>query len=154
MTTASSPAPTITTGARVPTSTRPSVRTTSAGAVLGGALATTGALAVFAIGSVGAPVRVITGWAPNGADLTLAEVVVTTIVSVAIAAVGLLILDRLMTNGLRAWTVAVAVVTVLSCLPLWGLDIDTGSKVALTAMHLVVGGAVIAGQAIARRTRP
>jgi hypothetical protein len=138
-------------GSTTPAVERPSRGTTALGALAGGALATAIALVVYAVANVGSPVRVITGWAPDGTDLGVPDVVITTVVSVLIAAVGLAILERFAANGLRAWTIAVAVVTVLSFLPLWRLDIDTGSKVALTFMHLAVGAAVVAGQRFVRR---
>lgn len=131
---------------------RSALGTTVRGALLGGAASIGATLVVFAVANVGAPVRVITGWAPDGTDLGLPDVVITVVVSVAIAAVGLAILERVASTGLRIWTIAVAVVTVLSFLPLWRLDIDAGSKVALTAMHLVVGLAVVGGQVVVRRT--
>ena len=130
---------------------RPALGTTVRGALLGGAASIGASLAVFAVANVGAPVRVITGWAPAGTDLGLADVVITVVVSVAIAAVGLAVLERVARTGLRMWSIAAAVVTVLSFLPLWRLDIDTRSKVVLTVMHLVVGAAVIGGQVAVRR---
>ena len=130
---------------------RGSLRTTAAGGAIGAVVGSAGALAVLAIANIGSPVRVITGWAPDGVDLGVADVVITTIVSVAIAAVGLAVLERVSRRGLSTWTIAVAAVTVLSCLPLWRLDLDTGSKAALSMMHLVVGAVVIGAQRFVRR---
>jgi hypothetical protein len=70
---------------------------------------------------------------------------------VVLGAVLLAVLDRITTRAWPIWTAVAAVVTVLSFLPLWGLAIDTRSKVALTTMHVAVGVAAVVGQRIARR---
>lgn len=111
-------------------------------------------LVVLAIGNIGAPIEVVTGWAPDGAPLTVGEVVGTTIVSVAAGGLVLWIASRHWSNALRGWTIAAASVAVASALPLWRLDVDSGSKTALTAMHLLTGVVAIAGQHWAVLPRP
>jgi hypothetical protein len=60
-------------------------------------------------------------------------------------------LQRRRANGFHVWVSVAAVVAVVSAVPLLRLDIDAGSKVALSAMHLSTGLSAIAGHAIARR---
>jgi hypothetical protein len=121
------------------------------GARIGLGLALVASLAIFVLGNLGAPIRVVTGWSPDGADLTVGEVVIVTIVAVALGSAALFVLDRFRADGFRTWAVAALVVTAASIPPLWGLDVDTGSKLALSAMHVAVGLAVVAGQGVARR---
>lgn len=120
------------------------------GGVIGVALAIAGCLAIYAIGNVGAPVRVITGWAPDGADLTVAELLATIIVSVGAGSVLLWAMQRRSPRAWTRWMVAAGVLGVASAVPLTRLAIDTGSKVALIAMHLTTGAAAIAGHVVAR----
>lgn len=96
--------------------------------------------------NVGANVRVVTGWAPDGADLRYAEVVVTAVVAVLLGAGVLWIAARRAPAALRRWTLAAAGGAVASAVPLWRLDVDTGSKLALTIMHLATGACAVAGQ--------
>jgi uncharacterized membrane protein len=120
------------------------------GALSGIGIALVANLVIFAVGDRGTPTRVVTGWSPDGADLTIFEVVSTTLVAVALGAVVLWRLDR-RPNGFAAWTWVAMIVAVASALPLWRLDVDTASKATLTAMHLTTGAAAITGQAIVRR---
>jgi len=129
---------------------RPALRR---GTALGLAPAVAATTTVFTVGNLGAPVRVVTGQAPDGADLGLGEVVVTTVVAVLAGAGLLWLLDRYRADGFRLWVPAASAVAVLSAIPLWRLDIDAGSKLTLTAMHLATGCAAIAGHALVRRTR-
>ena len=62
-------------------------------------------------------------------------------------------LERLRPNGLRIWTILVAVLVVLSMAGPIGLDVDGASKVALAIMHVVVGAAAVVGQVMARANR-
>ena len=103
-------------------------------------------LAILVVANIGAPVRVVTGWAPDGADLTVIEIVLTAAVAIAVAGGALMLWDRRSARALEHWTVAVMVLAALSALPLWGLDVETGSKVALTVMHLATGGCAVLGQ--------
>ena len=50
--------------------------TLATGAAIGAGLALLATLVVYLIGAAGAPIRVVTGWQPDGADLTLVEVVI------------------------------------------------------------------------------
>lgn len=129
-------------------------RTTLAkGAAIGAGLALLANLVVYLIGNAGAPIRVVTGWQPDGADLTFAEVVIATIVWVMIGAAALWLMERRLTRGFRRWTILAAVFTLGSLVPLFGLDVDTGSKLALSVMHIVVGASTIAGQSFVVRPR-
>jgi len=44
-----------------------------------------------------------------------------------------------------------ALITVASVIPAFAMDVDTGSKVALTVMHVVVAVAAVTGQVVAGR---
>lgn len=121
------------------------------GTFVGAALALVATAIIFAIGMAGAPIRVVTGWSPDGADLTIAEVLVTAAVAVVLGGLLLAWWQRRDHRAWPRWIVVASAVAVLSALPLWGLDVDTGSKLSLTLMHLATGAAAIAGHAAARR---
>jgi hypothetical protein len=121
----------------------------TSGTALGVALAWATTTVVYVIGNLGAPIRVVTGWAPDGADLRVAEYLITSAVAVAAATLALWLLRR--RGAERAWAPLVAIVSVASAVPLWWLDVDTGSKLSLTMMHLLTGTAAVTGHALARR---
>jgi len=129
---------------------RPIARGVALGAMRGAAVALTVNITIWLVGRAGAPVRVVTGWAPDGADLTAGEVIATTVVAVGL---GGALLGRMQrrTDRFRTWVIIVASVAVASALPLCRLDVDTGSKVTLSCMHLATGACVIAAQFAARR---
>lgn len=135
---------------RTPPDGSTALRTALLGASIGAGLALAGNLAVFAAGNAGAPIRVVTGGSPGGTDLALNEVVATTLVAVYAGAVLLALLGR-RADRFRLWTGLAAALAVASAVPLWRLEVDTGSKAALTTMHLLTGAAAIAGQVAARR---
>jgi hypothetical protein len=118
------------------------------GVAIGLALAVN--LVVFLAGTAGAPIRVITGWAPDGTDLRYADVVVATVVLLAIGTGVLWLLQRWRDDGFRLWVVLVVAFTLLSIPPVLRLDVDAGSKLTLAVMHLVVGAAALLGQRGAR----
>lgn len=105
---------------------------------------------VFLLGAAGAPVRVITGWAPDGTDLRYVDVVLATVSLLLVGTAVLWLLERFRDDGFRLWTVLAVGFTVLSIPPVLRLDIDSGSKLTLTVMHLVVGAAAVLGQRLAR----
>ena len=124
------------------------------GALAGVALACVSALIILAIGNVGAPVRVVTGGAPDGADLSVAEVLITSTVAVVLGAALLWFLERRGPNGLRTWTIIAAFVAVASAVPLLRLNVGADSKIALSAMHLATGVSAVSSQfALRRRTQ-
>ncbi|MEY2570248.1 MAG: hypothetical protein QOE63_598 [Acidimicrobiaceae bacterium] len=138
------------------TTATPAARTTTrrVGLARGAALGTAGSVlanaAVFALATRNDPLRVVTGWQPDGTDLALGAVLGTSIAFVLLAAAVLWGLERLRADGFRLWAILAGAVATLSIAPLFGLDVDNRSKLALAAMHLVVGGSAIGGQAIAR----
>jgi len=143
--------------ATLDTATRPATtaRTRAAtrvavGAAVGLGLALVADTVAYALGNLGSPVRVVTGWAPDGADLSYGELVSTAAVAIALGAVALWVLDRRGAQGFRVWAIMAAVVAVLSAVPLFHLDVDLGSKLTLASMHLLTGAAAIAGQAFIR----
>ena len=103
-------------------------------------------VAILTVANIGSPVRVVTGWSPDGADLTVIEVLITSAVSIAIAGLALLLWDRRSASALHQWSIAVAVLAALSTVPLWRLDVDTASKATLTLMHLTTGTCAVLGQ--------
>ncbi len=125
--------------------------TTSAGALVSCALALLVTGVVWALGRIGAPIRVITGWSPEGAALTLTEVWLTALLAIVLGSWLLHLWQRRTDRAWRRWLVTVAMVAVVSAVPLWRLDVDTGSKMALTVMHLLTGVCAVAGHAVARR---
>jgi hypothetical protein len=134
----------------VPTGDR-SISSVLRGALLGGGAALVVDLAIWALGRLTTPVRVVSGWAPEGADVTAFEVVATAVVSVALGAALLALLAKVRRDPFTLWAGLAAAFAALSAVPLWKLDIGTGSKAALTAMHLLTGVAAVAGQALANR---
>lgn len=84
------------------------------GTALGAGLALVSTVAVFVLGNLGAPITVVTGWNPDGADLTLTEVVVTAPVSVVLGGLLLWLLERWRTDAVRVWEVTAAVVAIVS----------------------------------------
>jgi hypothetical protein len=125
--------------------------TIATGSAIGAGLALLATLVVYVIGAAGAPIRVVTGWQPDGADLTLVEVVIASITWVMIGAAALWLMERRLTRAFRRWIVLAGATTIVSLVPLFGLDVDAGSKLALCAMHIVTGASTITGQALARR---
>ena len=109
------------------TRARPLVR----GAVLGTAMAWVATTVVYVVGNTGGTVRVVTGWSPEGADLTYVEVVTTVAVSIALGAALLGAMQRRYVNAFALWTLVAVSVAVLSAVPLWRLDVDYRSKLAL-----------------------
>jgi len=125
---------------------------TARGALLGLALALAADSIVYVIGNVGAPIRVVTGWSSStGKDVTFGEVVGTCAVSVVLGALLLSWMMRRRADGMRRWINLAAVVAIVSAVPLYRLDIDTGSKIALSSMHLLTGAAAIVAHLIAQR---
>jgi Family of unknown function (DUF6069) len=121
-----------------------------AGGAVGTALALPGTGAISGLGRLGAPVRVVTGWAPEGADLSVGEVVGTVVVSVAVGAALLALLERRSARASAMWVALAVTVAVVSALPLLHLEVDAHSKVALVAMQLTTGAAASAGHALVR----
>lgn len=127
-------------------------RRTLLGTALGIGAAVVATAAVFAIGNVGAPIRVVTGWSPDGADLTLLEVVLTASIAVALGGALLWWMERRWARSLHIWERIAAATALVSALPLLRLDVDAGSKVSLVCMHLLTGLCAIAAQRAVRST--
>ena len=125
----------------------------TAGTAVGIGLVLLANTAVYLVADAGAPVEVVTGWEPDGTELRLADVIGAAVTWVVIGAAGLWFLERFRADGFRFWTVLAAAIAVVSIIPLFRLDIDAGSKVALSAMHLVVGATAVAGHALVRARR-
>lgn len=121
------------------------------GTALGLVLAVAGDMVLHLVGNLGAPVRTVTGWAPDGADLRVAEVVTTAVTAVLLGTGALWLMQRRGADRFHLWVRLAVAAAVVSALPLLRLEVDAGSKVTLVAMHQVTGAAAIAGHAVARR---
>ncbi len=108
---------------------------------------------VFGIGNLGAHIRVVTGWSPNGADLTYAELAVTVATSVALGGVLLWWMERRWPRSFPVWVRVATATAVLSAVPLLRLDVGADSKASLVSMHLLAGACAIGAQR-AVRIRP
>ena len=76
---------------------------------------------------------------------------VASVAWLVIGAIGLWVSQRLFRRGLAIWVTGAALITVASVIPAFAMDVDTGSKVALTVMHVVVAVAAVTGQVVAGR---
>lgn len=86
----------------------------------------------------------VTGWEPDGAYyLGVGDVIGATVALAAIGTMALWAFERFRDDGFREWAIVAALVAVVWILPVLRLDIDAGSKVALSAMHLVVAATAI-----------
>jgi hypothetical protein len=115
-------------------------------ALTGAGLALLANLAVWAVAAI-VGIDVMIPEAPNSdvyVNLSVLPVVLASLVPALVAAAGLLVLRRFIPGrALRVFQVAVGVLTVLSLGAPLGLDVGTGGRVALVAMHLVTGAAIV-----------
>jgi hypothetical protein len=92
---------------------------------------------------------------PGGApqDLAVVAVIAASVLPLALGALGLALLARLLGDprALRVWSITVGVVAVLSIGGPASLSVNAGSIAALAAMHLATGVAAVLGQATAAR---
>ena len=128
----------------------PAVAVLAKGAAIGSALALVANLVVFVIGNAGAPLQVVASGDTEASDLPVGAVIGASIVPLLVGAVGLWLAYRFLAKSFAVWSAVVAVLAVVSIVGPFGLDIDTGSKVALTVMHIATGAAAIVGQSIVR----
>ncbi len=129
-----------------------SVRPIALGGLIGIGCALVANLVVFAVGNIGAPLQVVAPGDTLAADLPVGAVIGASILPIVVGAIRLWVLERFLANGFRVWTILVVALAVVSIASPAGLDVDTGSKLALGAMHLLVGAAAVVGQTIARRS--
>src|SRR4051812_41327895 len=94
------------------------VDVTVRGTLIGLAAAFVATTIAFLIGSIGEPVRVVTGWNPDGAELTYAEVVITAGTAVALGGVLLWWMGHRSRHGFLRWQRIAIAVAVLSAVPL------------------------------------
>lgn len=130
----------------------PPVALLAKGAAIGSVIAIVANLIVFLIGSAGAPLQVVVGGDTEASDLPVGAVSVASIVPLLIGALGLWLAYRFVPKDFTVWSAVVVVLAVVSIVGPLGLDIDTGSKVALIVMHLATGAAAIIGQSLVRNT--
>ncbi len=107
---------------------------------------------VFLIGSAGDPTQVVAMGETTPSDLPLAVVVIASVMPLIVGGAGLWALQKVTSRGFRLWAILVGVFTVFSIAGPIALEVDTASKVVLSVMHFVVGGAAIGGQLVARRS--
>jgi hypothetical protein len=106
---------------------------------------------VFLIGNAGDPTQVVAMGETAPSDLPLAVVIIASVIPVIVGGVGLWVLQKVIARGFQLWAILVTVLTVASIAGPIALEVDTASKVVLSVMHVVVGGAAVAGQLVARR---
>lgn len=131
-------------------------RSLGRGTAYGLGLALAGNLAVFLLASIGSPLLVPagSGSAADVVELPYLGVAVASAFWILIGTGVLWACERFTRSGWRNWTIAVSAVVVLTIVPVAFLDLDGGSRLALAAMHVVVGVAAVAGHLLARsRTR-
>jgi uncharacterized BrkB/YihY/UPF0761 family membrane protein len=146
MTSAASPAERETQATR----STPALAVLAKGAAIGSAISLVANLIVFVIGSTGAPLQVVVGGDTEASDLAVGAVIGASIIPLLLGAVGLWLAYRYVPNSFTVWSAVVAVLAVVSIVGPLGLDIDTGSKVALAVMHIATGAAAIVGQSFVR----
>jgi hypothetical protein len=127
-------------------------RTLAKGGAWGIGLAVVANVVVYLVGDAGGPISVVTGAQPVGVHLMLRDVVAATVILSAIGTLALWGFERFRRNGFREWAVVAALVAVVTIPPVLRLDIDAGSKLSLSIMHLVVGAAAIVGHVAVRRS--
>ncbi len=140
-----------TTGTGTSVRTRATVRTLGVGLGLGALAAVVANSLVFAVANLGAPIHVPSGTGSEVVDLGLADILVASIAWLVIGAVGLWVCEKLFARGFAIWAIGAVVITAASIVPVVALDVDAGSKVALSVAHVVVVVAAVGGQAVARR---
>jgi hypothetical protein len=131
------------------TTTRSSATTAPfRGAAIGIGLALVANLVVFfaANALLDGSIQVMTPGTTTGADLPLLAVVLATVVPLLVGGVTLWLLTKMTGRALAVWSVVAAVVAVASLAQPLVLDVDAGSKVALSIMHLATGAMAIVGQ--------
>jgi len=140
---------TSTTDGREPAGIAP-LATVLRGTAIGIGLTVVAAMVIHLIGAAGAPTQI-----PKGSDgvqeLALGVVLAAAVFWVLLGGAALAILDRFRTDAFRWWTVLAAIIAIGSVVPVFGLDVDTASKVTLAALHLTVGLAAWVGHVVARR---
>jgi hypothetical protein len=144
-------APATTTATTTPTTTPTRARALAQGTALAIGTAIVANVVVYLAGDAGGSIRVVTGWEPDGAHLGLGDVLTSTVMLSALGTLALWAFERFRRNGFREWAVVAALVTLVSIPPVLRLDIDAGSKLSLSIMHLVVGATAIVGHAAVRR---
>jgi len=107
---------------------------------------------IFLIGNAGAPLQVETGGNPAVEDLNVFAVLISSTLFVIIGAVGAWVFERFLPNGFRIWSIVAVVLAAASVVPVNGFDVGNDSRLAVSAMHLMVAVAAIAGHVVARRS--
>jgi Family of unknown function (DUF6069) len=145
--------PTVAAAPAAPTApaTRPPTGVLARGAALAVAAGLAVNAVVFAAGAAGAPIRVVTGAAPDGTDLTYGAVALSTVLLSLLGSGALWLFERARPGSARAWAGLAAAVGVLSIPPVLRLDIDAGSKLSLAVMHLAVAATTIGAHALLLR---
>jgi hypothetical protein len=131
-------------------SSRVSARTIAAGVGLGCLLAVVANLLLFLIGNVGAPTQIVETTGEPAVNLTIGRMVLVTVFPMILAGFVLWFLTRRRPSGFAIWAgfvLAIAFVTTGGPL---SLDVDSGSKITLSLMHLATGITTVSGQRLAR----
>jgi hypothetical protein len=117
-------------------------RTSHAGRALAIVLATVANVLVWTIAKMSDVTLQARSGANERQDVTLAAVIIVTLLIGLVGWALLAVLERLSTRGLTIWTVIAVVFFLISLLgPLGG--VTTGAKVTLAAMHIVTAAVLI-----------
>jgi hypothetical protein len=108
------------------------------------AVATIINIGVYLIASA-AGVEILAPQGDTATELSIAPVIVATIIPLVLAAVLLLVLRRVGVSSPRVFAGVVGVLTVLSLLAPLTADLTLSNKLTLAAMHVVVGLAALVG---------
>ncbi len=112
-------------------------------------------LATVAVWVVGEPLLghelVVTSPGQPAMDLGLSQIAFVALASSLLGWAALALLERFTRHALTIWTVAAALVLVVSFLPFLGVEATTGSKIVLALTHVAVAAVLIPGL---RRSSP
>jgi uncharacterized membrane protein YqjE len=100
---------------------------------------------VWLVGRVGKPIAVIETDGKPPVDLALIRVLAATLFAMILGTIALFVIEKIRANSFSLWGVLVMVIAVVTIFGPLSLKIDSGSKVALSAMHLLTGASAIVG---------
>lgn len=124
------------------------------GAALGAAAALVANLAIFLVGNAGAPLQVVTPGDTVASDLPIGAVIAASIVPLLLGTAVLWGLQKWRPNGATIWMWTAATLGVVSIASPASLDVDTGSKIALSIMHVATAVAAVVGHRVVGALEP
>ncbi len=116
-------------------------------APLSGALAAVANLLVLGLASglLGQAILIVMPIAPGPVQVQAFQVALMSFLPALAAGLLLWALGKLTARPFRWFTIVSVIVLVLSFAPSWMLDVDTGSKLWLSVMHVVAAVVIVAG---------